>query len=155
MDDYYIIVPPKQEAKQIMKLIIDKAEEIGLTINRNKSRIIPLCKPYKYCKATYRLTETGRVIINGNRDSVKRARRKIKSFKNKISNNEMSYEELWTTINGMFAYFQNYNDHGRVLRLCRLFYSIYGFSPENLENFRKMEDYKCNTLLIEDLKITQ
>jgi len=152
MDDYYIIVPPKLDAKVIMGLIINKAEGVGLMINTNKSRIVSLSKQYKYCKATYRFTETGHVIVNGSRGNVKRARGKIKSFKKKVDSGEMSYDDLWTSINGSLAYFRNYNDHGRVLRLRRLFYSIYGFSTEHIENFRKMEKIRCNTLHTEDLK---
>lgn len=98
-----------------------------------------MTKPFRYCKAKYALTDTGRVVVNGNRDSVKRARRKIKAFHRKIQNREMSYEDLWTSVNGMLAYFEGYDDHGRVLRLRRLFYAIFGFSPEHIENFREME----------------
>ena len=137
MDDYYIIVPPDRDPKEIMRLIIAKAESLKLTISKSKSRIVPLVKPFRYCKAKYRLTDTGRVIVNGNRDGVKRARRKIKAFKNKIERGEMTYEDLWTSVNGILAYFGAYDDHNRVLRLRRLFYSIYGFSPEHIENFRR------------------
>lgn len=83
------------------------------------------------------MTETGRVVMNGNRDGVKRARRKIKAFRTKIQNGEMSYDDLWTSVNGMLAYFESYDDHNRVLRLRRLFYSVFGFSPERIENFRE------------------
>ena len=43
------------------------------------------------------------------------------------------------SVNGkqMLAYFESYDDHNRVLRLRRLFYSIFGFSPEQIENFRE------------------
>lgn len=137
MDDYYIIVPPDRDPKEIMNLVVAKAETLRLTISRSKSRIVPLTKPFRYCKAKYRLTETGKVVVNGNRDGVKRARKKIKAFYHKIQNNEMSYEDLWTSVNGMLAYFESYNDHKRVLRLRRLFYAIFGFSPERIENFRE------------------
>lgn len=137
MDDYYIIVPPDRDPKEIMNLVVAKAETLRLTISRSKSRIVPLTKPFRYCKAKYRLTETGKVVVNGNRDGVKRARKKIKAFYRKIQNNEMSYEDLWTSVNGMLAYFESYNDHKRVLRLRRLFYAIFGFSPERIENFRE------------------
>lgn len=137
MDDYYIIVPPDRDPKEIMRLIVAKAESLRLTISRSKTRIIPLTKPFKYCKAKYTLTETGKVIVNGNRDGIKRARRKIKAFYHKIQNGEMSYEDLWTSVNGILAYFRSYNDHGRILRLRRLFYAIFGFSPERIENFRE------------------
>lgn len=136
MDDYYIIVPPDRDPKEIMRLIVAKAMSLKLTVSIEKSRIVPLTKPFKYCKAKFRLTETGKVVMCGNRDSVKRARRKIKTFYSKIQNNEMSYEDLWTSVNGMLAYFAGYDDHRRVLRIRRLFYAIFGFSPERIENFR-------------------
>jgi len=136
MDDYYIMVPPDRDPKEIMRLVIAKAESLELTISKSKSRIIPLTKPFRYCKAKYTLTETGRVIVNGNRDGMKRARRKIKAFCKRIAEGKMSYEDLWTSVNGTLAYFGAYNDHTRVLRLRRLFYAIYGFSPEKIENFR-------------------
>lgn len=136
MDDYYIIVPPDKDPKEIMRLIVAKAETLKLTVSASKSRIVPLTKPFRYCKAKYTLTETGKVIVNGNRGGVKRARRKIKAFYPKVQSGEMTYEDLWTSVNGMLAYFEGYNDHGRVLRLRRLFHAIYGFSPEKIENFR-------------------
>lgn len=137
MDDYYIIVPPDRNPKEIMRLVVTKAKSLHLTVSTSKSRIVPLTKPFRYCKAKYMLTETGKVIVNGNRDSMKRARRKIKAFYHKIENGEMTYEDLWPSINGILAYFESYNDHGRVLRLRRLFYAIFGFSPEKIENFRE------------------
>jgi len=86
MDDYYVIVPPDRDAKEIMALIVAKAESLKLTVSKSKSRIVPLTKPFRYCKAKFILTETGRVVMNGNRDGVKRARRKIKAFRTKIQN---------------------------------------------------------------------
>ena len=140
MDDYYLIVPPDKNAKTILNLFIKKASSLGLTVNLNKTRIVKLTKPFKFCKAKFFLTETGRVVVNGSRDSMKRARKKIKSFKSKIEDKTMSYEDLWTAMNSMDAYFKNYNDHNRILKLRRLFYSLYGFSSENIENFRKREN---------------
>lgn len=137
MDDYYILVPPHINSKNLLHLIIEKAASIGLNVNTNKTKICPLTKPFKYCKAKYRMTETGKIIVNGNRDSIKRARKKIMAFREKISHQRMDYEDLWTSINGIFAYLNAYNDHNRVLKLRRLFYSKFGFSPEFIENFKR------------------
>lgn len=139
MDDYYVLVPPNRDPHKIMSLIVEKARSLRLTVSTSKSRIVPLTKPFRYCKAKYFLTDTGRVISNGNRASMKRARRKIKAFKKKVDAGVMSYEDLWTSVNGMLAYLASYNDHNRILRLRRLFYAIFGFSCEHIENFRKME----------------
>ena len=45
-------------------------------------------------------------------------------------------QKLWTSVNGTMAYFNKYNDHNRILKLRRLFYKIFGFSCENISNFR-------------------
>jgi len=137
MDDYHILVPPDRNLKEILRLFIEKVNKMGLRISANKTKIIPLTKPFKYCKATYYLTETGAVIVHGSRDGIKRDRKKIKAYPAKIFMNEMTYEDLWTSVNAMMAYFENYNDHTRVLRLRRLFYSLFHFSCEHFENFRK------------------
>lgn len=146
MDDYYIIVPPGQDPKEIMSLVVAKATSLKLTVSVAKSKIISLTKPFKYCKAKFTLTESGRVIMCGNRGGVKRARRKIKAFHGKIERGEMTYEDLWTSVNGILAYFGGYNDHRRILKLRRLFYAIFGFSPEHIENFRmrgKLHEVHC------------
>ena len=147
MDDYYIIVPPDMDAKNLLELIVKKATDMGLTVSLAKTKISPINKPFKYCKAKYTLTSSGAVVVNGNRDGVKRARRKINAFRNKIDNGEMTYEDLWTSINGILAYFESYDDHNRVLKLRRLFYAQFGFSAEHIENFRNKEKElkECNT----------
>ena len=134
-----MIVPPDRDAQEIMQLIIAKAESLKLTISRQKSRIVPLSKPFKYCKAKYQLTETGKVVVNGNRDSMKRARRKIRAFNGWLGTDKMTYEDLWASSNGLIAYFKKYDDHNRVLKLRRLFYSIYGFSSEHISEFRQRD----------------
>lgn len=139
MDDYYVLVPPDRDAKALLDEIIRRAEAMGLHINRGKSQIRPLTKPFRYCKIKFYITDSGRIIRSGNRDGIKRARRKFRTFKTRIANHEMTYEDLWTSTNGILAYFGNYNNHTRVLKLRRLFFSLFGFSCENIWNFRHRE----------------
>lgn len=140
MDDYYILVPPDLDPKKILSSLFSKSEEIGLTISRNKTRIQPINKPFKYCKAKYIIGRNGHIVIRANRDSLKRARRKIKAFKEKLDKKLINYNDLWYSINGIFAYFIKYNNHKNILSLRRLFYSIYGFSSEKYENFVEREN---------------
>lgn len=148
MDDYHIIVPPGRDPKEILRKITEKAKQQGLTVNLAKTHIYPLTKPFKFCKAKYTLTETGRVIVNGNRDSVTRARRKFRAYKGKIERGEMSLEDLRTAVQSTVAYFETYDDHNRVLKLRRLFYALFGFSMEKNHNFK--EDPECDMWLTND-----
>lgn len=138
MDDYYIIVPPDRDAHEILQLVCEKAAKLHLTINASKTRVAPISKPFRYCKVKYTLTATGKVIANGNRENMKKARKKFKAFHAKVCSGEMNADALWASVNGIFAYFDAYNDHARVLRLRRLFYSMFGFSPEKIDNFRAL-----------------
>lgn len=138
MDDYYIIVPPDRDANEILRLVCDRASLLHLTVNTSKTRIVPISKSFRYCKVKYILTATGRVITNGNRENVKCARKKFKAFHEKVHAGEMDADALWASVNGTFAYFNAYDDHARVLRLRRLFYALFGFSPERIENFRAL-----------------
>ena len=89
-------------------------------------KIIPLTKPFKFCKAKFRLLETGKVIVNGCRDGVKRARRKLKLFKSQVAAGRRAMEDVKQFMTCQLAYYKNYNDHGRVLRLSRLCYALFG-----------------------------
>lgn len=139
MDDYYILVPPHQDPKEILRKVYEKATSLHLVINLSKTQIKPLSKEFVWCKTHYFFTETGKIITRGNRKNMKRDRRKLKHFVHLINSGVLSYEELWTSFNGMTSYFRKYNDHNRILKLNRLFYNLFGFTPTGIEVFREKE----------------
>lgn len=126
MDDYYIILPDIEQLKKLAHEMVRKFAAIGVPVNQRKCKIIPLTKPFKFCKAKFRLLETGKVIVNGCRDGVKRARRKLKLFKSQVAAGRRAMEDVKQFMTCQLAYYKNYNDHGRVLRLSRLCYALFG-----------------------------
>ena len=126
MDDYHMIAETKEQAEAFRDAATERMEAMGLTVSRSKTRIVPLSKPFRFCKVKFYLTPTGRVITNGNRDGMKRARRKLRAFKAKVDAGEMTVQQVREWLTSQIAYFENYNDHGRVLRLNRIFHAIYG-----------------------------
>ena len=83
---------------------------------------------------------------------MKRARHKIRAFKRMVGAGKMALEDLRTGAQGSIAYFENYNDHNRVLRLRRLFYAIFGFSVENNQNFKEGGDDQCSMWFTDDFE---
>ena len=112
--------------RRIGNELVRRFERRGIRVNRKKCHIIPLTKPFKFCKAKFTLTETGRVVVNGCRDGVKRARRKLKLFKREWLAGKRTLEEVAQYMTSQCAYYSNYNDHGRLLRLWRLCYALFG-----------------------------
>lgn len=135
MDDYHILVPPDRDPKKILELFIKKAEEYKICVSREKTQIIKFGKPFKYCKMK-RLFDGKKIVKRGCPDSKKRARRKIKKY----SKMDMCYEDIFTSVSSSIAYFRRTDNHGTVLELQRLFYSLFGFSCEDIDEFRKRDD---------------
>lgn len=126
MDDYHALVRTREEGEKLIDALERSFKNQGLTINRRKCRIVPLTKAFKFCKATFKVTETGRIIVRGNRDSFKRTRHKIMSFESKIRTPEMTEKDIKEWYNSQTAYFRGYNDHNRILRLNRIAYNVIG-----------------------------
>ena len=125
MDDYYIIMPDIEELKKVARLIVRRFESAGIPVNKRKCKIIPLTKPFKFCKARFTLTETGKIKVNGCKDGVKRARRKLKLFHRQFLEGKKTLEEVDQYMNSQTAYYRTFNDHGRLLRLRRMDYAIF------------------------------
>lgn len=126
MDDYIIIMPDVERLKAVVREMVRRFEAMGVRVNKRKCKIIPLTKPFRFCKARFTLTETGKVKINGSRDGVKRARRKLKMFHREVAAGRRSPDGIDEFMNSQEAYYKNFDDHGRLLRLRRLHHAIFG-----------------------------
>ena len=124
MDDYYIIMPDV-ELKAVIREMVRRFETMGIRVNKRKCRIIPLTKPFRWCKARFTLTETGKIKVNGSRDGIKRARRKLKLFYREFKAGKRPLKDVEQYMNCQSAYYKNFNDHGRLLRLQRLYHAIF------------------------------
>lgn len=123
MDDYHAIVKTCEEGLALLSDMTARFAEHGLTVSQRKSLVAPISR-FKFCKATFQITDTGRIVTHGSRDGMKRARRKIKLMdeqerEGKITSKEEAEWFVTTT-----AYYRNYDDHNRVLRLNRIRYAI-------------------------------
>ena len=139
MDDFHFIIPPDSDYKKILATLYSQAERSRFKLNADKTRYISLNKPFRYCKTKYFVTESGKVVRRANKTAVPRDRKKIKALYRKVTAGLMTWEDVWASVNGMIAYLESYNEHKNILKLRRLFYSIFGFSCESIENFRRRE----------------
>ena len=125
MDDYYIIMPDVEQLKAVIREMVRRFEAMGIRVNKRKCQIIPLTKPFRFCKARFTLTETGKIKVNGSRDGVKRARRKLKLFYREFKAGKRPLKDVEQYMECQSAYYRKFNDHGRLLRLWRLYHAIF------------------------------
>jgi len=125
MDDYYVILPDVERLKKLAYEMCRRFEAIGIRVNKRKCKIIPLTKPFRFCKARFTMTETGKIKVNGSRDGIKRARRKLKLFYREFKDGKRPLSDVEQFMECQSAYYRNFNDHGRLLRLRRLYHAIF------------------------------
>lgn len=131
---YYAFFPTVDEAKLMGHEIVRRFEAAGIRVNKRKCKVIPLTKPFRFCKARFTLTETGKIKVNGSRDGVKRARRKLKLFHREFKEGKRSFFDIEQYMECQSAYYRNFNDHGRLLRLRRLYHAIFFGGGQCLES---------------------
>ena len=139
MDDFYIIVPPDRDPYEIYEAVMKKATECGMTVNPKKSHIKKLTSKFTFCKTEFRLLEDGRIITHGNKRSFKHAWNTIIKMHEKLEAGECTYVQVYQSIQSSLAYFEQFTDHERVLKLRRLFYSLFGFGCEDYKEFYKRD----------------
>lgn len=125
MDDYIITVPPSADAEMVLESVCNQANNLGLSINTAKTRIISFGKSFRYCKARYLITANGGVRVTCNKDSVPRDRRKLKAFRRLLAEDKIKVSDVSCAANAAFAYLDRFNNHRSVLKLRRLFYALF------------------------------
>lgn len=94
MDDIVIIWHDTEELQRWLKIIKEKLEKIGFTLNEKKSHIKPLSKRFLFLGFYYKLTETGKVVMTLNTDNVKHERKKLRRMVNKEKKGEIKKEKV-------------------------------------------------------------
>ncbi len=94
MDDMYFITETKEEAKSLIKGIIEQAKENGLFINERKTRIVRMRDTFQFLQIKYFVTETGKVVKRINPKSVTRERRRLKAYRRLLNSGKLPYEDI-------------------------------------------------------------
>ena len=137
MDDYYIILPDVEQLKNVVREMVRRFEAMGIRVNKRKCQIIPLTKPFRFCKARFTLGPTGKVTVNGSRDGIKRARRKLKLFHREFVEGKRPFFDIEQFMECQSSYYRNFDDHGRLLRLQRLYHAIFFGGKDKCSELQK------------------
>ena len=103
MDDWYVIVETKEEARRVLEAAREKFKSLGYDLN-NKTGIFPLRNGIDFCGFHVYLTQSGRVIRKLRQSSKKKMKRRIKKW-------ERDYKAGLITREKIEESFQAWNAH--------------------------------------------
>lgn len=126
MDDSYMIDTDKDRLRGYLNTVVQMYADLGIEMNMKKTQIISLKSEFKFLKAKVRLTDSGKVVMRPDHDSIVRERRKMKKLAKKYRAGEMSFfdcQQAYVSWRGHIAQF----DSWRTLQnMDNLFKELYG-----------------------------
>jgi hypothetical protein len=93
MDDFYLIHHSKEYLEMCLKEIQRLSGELGLTLNANKTKIVPMKAGINFLGFHFHVTDTGKVVVRIKAKSKSRWREKIRKHYKKVVAGEMTYEQ--------------------------------------------------------------
>ena len=129
MDDGYAICNDTDYLEACLPLLEAKCEEIGLTLNKKKTKVIPLRKGFKWLKTKFFLTESGEVVIKMSRETTVIVRRKLRSFDDWVLIGRITYPGIRNCYDSYLGHMMRGNSHLIVEKTNQYFKQLFGFYP--------------------------
>lgn len=94
MDDFYTISNDKEYLKSLLNGAEEIIEELGMKLNKKKTHICRIDKGFIFLKQYIFITDSGRIVHKPCKSNFVRERRKLKIFKRKLDNKEITLGEI-------------------------------------------------------------
>lgn len=137
MDDGYLIHPDRNYLKTCLAEIEKMCASLGITLNRKKTKIVPLKQGIKFLQVRFKLTETGKVIRKMSYASIKKMRHKLKKFKRwniegrivKGIRKEFPLSDICKAYESWRGYMRHGDSFHAIQRMDDYFRQLFGFLP--------------------------
>lgn len=130
MDDGYAIHEDIDYLYLCLECVDLICQEIGLELNRKKTVVVPLEDFYRWLKTKFILTPTGKVVLKMNKESTKIIRRKLRSFKGKYENGDMTLKDIRSSLDSYHGHMKRGNSYKVCQSTDHYFKSLFGFYPD-------------------------
>lgn len=118
MDDIKIIHQSKEYLIQLLIYIEEELSKLGLKINKKKTFIAKLSQNTKFLGFNYHFTKRGKIIMKADRESVKRAKRRIKK---QISNPRMTLLKIKQCLICYISHIRKGNNFNLIQRIYQYY----------------------------------
>lgn len=129
MDDSKAITRTKEDALYVIDRVEEKYQELGLELNRKKTVILPLNRPFVWLKKKYMLKDSGRVRVALTGSTIKRERKSLRKYLRWLEEGKANEVEVkdwyvaWRKGNQFY-------DSNRMLEKMDVYYeSLFGGRP--------------------------
>lgn len=94
VDDSYVIVKDKASAVLAIKVVALLYRRYGLTLNKKKTKAVPLNHPFSILKRKFIVRDSGKIIMTPTAATIKRERKRLRLHKRYLMEKRMTAEEI-------------------------------------------------------------
>ena len=148
-DDFFLIHRDKDYLVDCCLPDIRKMyAELGIELNKTKTRVCKIGKEFKFLKAKIHISDTGKVYMRPDHDCLVRERRKLKRMKKKLDDGEIIFadvEQQHKSWKGHIEYFDSYRSVRNIDKLFNeLFIKDWRENRNGKRNKRSKREYRSS-----------
>lgn len=125
MDDGYLIHESKEYLQHCLEWIKRICEDLEITLHENKTQIVKLSHGFTFLKARLFLTKTGKVVRKIPRQSVTRARRKMKKLARFLEKGKINYNDAYASFQSWKSYASNFDAWNTTRSMEQLYNKLF------------------------------
>ena len=126
MDDSYYIDMSKEKLRLVLACIEILSEDLGITINKKKTRIVKLSRGFRFLKKRFYYGPTGKVVVRPSREAITRQRSKLKAFRRMLDRGEITREQINQSYQSWRGGMLHLDAHDTVLSMDKLYKELFG-----------------------------
>lgn len=126
MDDSYYIDMSKDKLKLVLACIEILCDDLGITINKKKTRIVKLSRGFRFLKKRFYYGPTGKVVVRPSREAITRERRKLKAMRRMLDRGEITLRQINQSYQSWRGGMLRLDTHETVLSMDRLYKELFG-----------------------------
>ena len=126
MDDSYYIDMDKEKLKLVLACIEILCDDLGITINKKKTRIVKLSRGFRFLKKRFYYGPTGKVVVRPSREAITRERRKLKAMRRMLDRGEITLRQINQSYQSWRGGMLRLDAHDTVLSMDRLYKELFG-----------------------------
>lgn len=121
MDDFLLIHEDKEYLIECRKKIEERLKELDLHLSVKKTQIFPITQPIHFLGFSFRLTETGKVVMRLLPEKISHERRKLRKLVNRAKEGYMTREQ----VDACFTSWKAHAEQGDTYNLVRKMTTFY------------------------------
>lgn len=104
MDDGVIFSDSKAFLHDLLERMKEICDNLGLTFNVKKTRIVKVSRGFVFMKVRYRVTSTGKIVRTLTRAGIVRMRRKLKKFRHLVDDGKITLDDVYNSMQSWLAH---------------------------------------------------